>query len=90
MSITEAERSLFIRALQSWGHESQIKMCVEECAELIVAIQQHYRGRNTTRDLCSEIADVMIMCKQMAIMVDEDLVREEMELKLNRLEKRLP
>lgn len=41
-------------------------MVSEECAELINALCKYKRGRVTDSDVITEIADVMIMCEQMA------------------------
>lgn len=47
------------------------------------------RGRVNEDDIITEIADVMIMCEQMATYFGKDKVALEKENKLERLEERL-
>ncbi len=75
------------RAITAWGIESQLWMAVEECGELLAALNQHQRGRNV--DVCGEIADVTIMCRQLAIVFGEGEVDEAIHNKLVRLRSRL-
>jgi len=58
-------RKLYKEAVKTFGHASQIDMMIEECAELIFAIQKHKRVLPC--DVPGEIADVEIMCAQMRI-----------------------
>ena len=60
-----ANKKIYKEALQVFGHANQIDMIIEECAELIHAIQKHKRVRPC--DVQSEIADVEIMCAQMRL-----------------------
>ena len=53
-------------AIQTYGKEVQTLMLFEEMAELQDALCKLARGRGTVGDVCEEIADVMIMCFQMA------------------------
>lgn len=79
-------------ALEKWGRESQLNMCIEECAELIQAIQKIRRNPNTEniRNLCEEIADVEIMIEQMRmITMKEGVIDNFKEEKLQLLEKLL-
>lgn len=76
-------------ALDTWGYDAQLGMANEELAELITAINQFKRGRIDKKQLASEIADSFIMVSQMAIMVGEDLVQEQIEYKMTRLDQRL-
>ena len=54
------------RAITTYGKDAQIQMLFEEMAELQNAICKLSRGRGTVNDVCEEIADVSIMCIQMA------------------------
>ena len=81
------EKELYEQALNTWGHESQIIMAIEECGELITALAQAYRGRNV--DIAEEIADVKIMMEQLSLIFGETLVEEIKHEKLKRLAKRL-
>src|SRR5690349_1352975 len=88
-----AER-LYQRALNLWGTDAQMRMLVEECAELTVAVCHGLRGRTNERsidELCAEIADVQIMCEQVALMIHDGKVRVEAarQVKLDRLRGRV-
>lgn len=77
------------RALFTYGFDTQAAMVSEECAELINALCKYKRGRVTDSDVITEIADVMIMCEQMAYYFGQDLVEAEKERKLQRLKEKL-
>ena len=77
------------QALELYGSRSQIDMCIEECAELINALEKYRRGRNTKADVITEIADVQIMCEQMQELFGDMDVSAERHRKLNRLVERM-
>lgn len=83
------DERLYLRAKDTWGELSQLCMTVEECAELIVAVLHALRGRYQLPELAEEVADVMIMCEQLRLMVGEELVDEAKVAKLARLRMRL-
>lgn len=75
--------------IKAWGEDAQLNKTVEECAELIVALQ-HSRSRTLdVRIVASEIADVMVMVMCAARVVGVDMVADEMNKKLTRLKGRL-
>ena len=76
-------------ALDTFGVEHQMDKCIEECAELINALEKYRRGRALTPDVVTEIADVMITCVQMSIVFGPVAVAHEEARKLKRLEKRI-
>lgn len=76
-------------ALEKWGERSQIDMCIEECAELINALEKYRRGRNTKADVITEIADVQIMCEQMQELFGDAETSAERNRKFNRLVERI-
>ena len=82
------------KALDQWGLEAQIGQAVEECAELIVALQKYVnrtpQAGNTERIL-DEIADVEMMLAQLrlALNIDDETLRKKMEYKFDRLDKYL-
>lgn len=80
---------IYRRATNIWGHQAQIDMALEEMGELIVALQQHRRGRVTSAAVQEEIADVQIMMRQMATIFGEDEVILEERRKLQRLQMRV-
>ena len=74
---------------------ARLLQTVEECAELIQAINKWRRAQNreSIKDavdhLAEEAADVIIMMEQIKIMVGEPKVNWWIEFKLQRLEERL-
>jgi NTP pyrophosphatase (non-canonical NTP hydrolase) len=82
---------VFQKALWTWGGESQENMAIEECSEFIKAICKLRRngGDAEFAELVDEIADVIIMMRQMTISVGEDKVNERIDFKVNRLRGRL-
>ena len=64
-------------------------MVMEECSELINAMCKYDRGRATEDDIITEVADVVIMCEQMASYFGEVKVELEKDRKLQRLKERL-
>jgi len=60
-------KELCKEALAKWGAEAQLDQTIEECAELIQAIQKH-RRRGEIRNLIEEAVDVEIMIDQLKTM----------------------
>lgn len=83
------EEEICRRALFTYGFDAQANMVSEECAELIDAICKYRRNRCLDTDVITEIADVMIMCEQMACYFGKGLVEAEKEKKLQRLKEKL-
>ena len=54
----EEERELYEKALKVLGVQSQLDMVIEECAELIVAIQHYKRNRCDGDAVAEEMGDV--------------------------------
>lgn len=54
----EQEQKLYCLALKKWGSEAQLDMVIEECAELIKAIQKYRRGLGDWREVAEELGDV--------------------------------
>ena len=73
------------QALKRFGPDQQIDMAIEECAELIVALKHHKRGRATVKDVAGEIADVWIMVEQLRKHFGTCLVDAAKAAKLTRL-----
>lgn len=83
------QESLYRKAITCYGFPAQAAMAVEECSELTNAICKFRRGRVSDDDIITEIADVMIMCEQLASYFGKDKVALEKKKKLERLEERL-
>ena len=88
MSDKEFEDTIRL-AIKTYGKEAQTQMLFEEMAELQNAICKLSRGRGTAGDVCEEIADVMIMCFQMAQIFGAKSVEQMAQYKMRRLKKRL-
>lgn len=82
-------REVYETALTKWGIENQLWMVTEECGELLNAIGKMRRGRVTREDVITELADVTIMCEQIAQYVGYDDYTKEIERKIERLKNRL-
>lgn len=78
-----------LRAIAHYGTQNQKEMCIEECAELIDALQKEKRGRVTDADVITEIADVYIMSIQLAWIYGYQQFEEEVERKIQRLKERI-
>ena len=73
-----------------YGIEKQCNQAMEECAELIVAVNKCLRYPQDTKrrdDLIEEIADVIIMIGQLSSIFD--IYREEIDLMIDMKEKRI-
>lgn len=76
---------LFDKCLDTWGEEKQLRMVQEECAELILAVSHHLRGRpNSIDNVKEELADVWLMVSQMIHYYGEEEVMEIAAFKSNR------
>ena len=88
--MTEKERAIFQKALDTWGGDAQSLCLLEELAELQDALCKHKRGRRTTADIAEEIADVGIMLDQMKLYFRvEEEVKAQRARKTARVEERL-
>lgn len=84
-----SEQSVYANTILAFGPRAQVDMLHEEVGELLSAINKYNRGRASKEDVITEIADVMIMCGQMAFLFGPDEVRAEKERKLIRLQQRI-
>ena len=81
-------------ALNSWGLNAQLAVTVEECAELIVALQKYInRSSNAeaTANVLDEIADVEIMLAQMrlALGIDDAMLHKRIDEKFVKIKRYL-
>lgn len=75
-------------AIAHYGETAQENLCIEECAELIQAINKKHRGK--PHNIPEEIADVEIMLEQLKIInCCRDTVNTIKTEKLMRLSERL-
>jgi NTP pyrophosphatase (non-canonical NTP hydrolase) len=81
----EEKLGLYDKAIKTWGIEAQRNMAFEEIGELLVALAQDRRGRVTKEEIITELADVTIMCEQLATILGYDDYEKELDRKLIRL-----
>jgi NTP pyrophosphatase (non-canonical NTP hydrolase) len=90
MSLTgkEKESQLFEQLIDKYGFDAQLLKCVEEMSECSVALM-HYRDHKSDKiSVCEELADVMIMCRQMALYIDPLMTERFIRQKTLGLKKR--
>ena len=88
--MTDTEKVLlYSKVLSAFGVEAQVFMVMEETGELLSALAKANRGRVTSAEIITELADVSIMMEQMAVYFGLDEFRAEKERKLQRLKERL-
>lgn len=87
--ITEHEENICQNAIQMFGFEKQTGMLSEECGELLSSINKFKRGRIGREEVAEEIADVIIMCVQMAHYFGYYDVQNEISHKIPRLVERM-
>ena len=90
LEFTENEIKLMQTALDRWGLNAQVGQTVEECAELIVALQKYVNRSpqpESVDNILDEIADVEMMLAQMRLVfgIDDDMLRERIKYKFERL-----
>lgn len=87
--------NIYEQALRKWGINSQLDMTIEECAELIQAINKFRRSeledKATREHLIEECVDVELMINQMReYFNDEANTRDDIKMqKIERLHKLL-
>jgi NTP pyrophosphatase (non-canonical NTP hydrolase) len=86
----KTDTELMQLVLEKWGTESQMDMVIEECAELIDAIQKWRRRRVDSVKVLEEAVDVELCLGQLKLMLDSpQLFQNIRKEKLERLEKLL-
>lgn len=81
----EERKKLYKKAIDTWGIEAQRNMAFEELGELNTALARDRRGRVTKEEIITELADVTIMCEQLAFFLGYEDYEKEMDNKLKRL-----
>lgn len=94
MNINEEQRVVLDLAIEIYGDTSQIDKCIEEMSELTKALLKNRYAEEfnvwpTEFDVVEEIADVVIMAEQVAIIYGEKAVEGKIREKVDRLAKRL-
>ena len=87
-SLTGAERMEIVeRVAKYYGFTPQLDMMIEECGEMIVALNQYKRQRVSTERLIEEFADIWIVLKQMGVFLDESSIANVIDYKLRSIER---
>ena len=80
--------SKFVKMITESRHCGKVFKCIEECAELIQAINKKHRGR--AHNISEEIADVEIYLEQLKIINNcADEVENYKTAKMKRLKERI-
>jgi NTP pyrophosphatase (non-canonical NTP hydrolase) len=90
VQFNDAEVKTMQAALDQWGINAQVGQTVEECAELIVALQKYINRTpqpGMIENILDEIADVEMMLAQMRLVlgIDDDALRKRIEYKFEKL-----
>lgn len=76
------------QAVDTYGKEHQLTVCMEEMAELTKELSKNIRGLDNLPQIAEEIADVEVMLEQLKIIFGiRDSVADVKDLKLIRLNK---
>lgn len=78
------------QALNLHGAPQQETQTVEEMSELTVALLHRRRGKAGDRQVLEEMADVLIMLRQLSFLYGESALREAVEAKMRKLARSLP
>ena len=94
VEFTNEQIKLMQTALDKWGLNAQAGQTVEECAELIVALQKHTNRTptpETVEGIVDEIVDVEMMLAQLrlAFGVSDEAFRDRIADKFERVRKYL-
>jgi len=90
VQFSEDEIKIMQKCLDQWGLNAQVGQTVEECAELIVALQKYVNRTpqpGMVENVLDEIADVEMMLGQMRLVlgIDNETLRKRIEYKFERL-----
>jgi NTP pyrophosphatase (non-canonical NTP hydrolase) len=88
----EERDKLYDRAIKKWGEMGQLDQMIEECAELIVALNKYKRMKNyiaqkkegVMENLYEELADVKLCLEQMEFMFGKDKVNATLDKKIQK------
>ncbi len=86
-NMTGAERmEILERVAKHYGFTPLLDMMMEECGEMIVAINHYKRQRVSAEELVEEFADIWIVLKQMGVLLDENAIANVIDYKLRSIE----
>lgn len=77
-------------AIHTYGRKCQMLVAVEEMAELTKEIMKRVnRDQCNNEELVEEVADVLIMMRQLQLILGEDTVNQAIGRKIIRLKRRI-
>lgn len=84
-------RDVLKKAIETYGAEAQLVVAIEELSELIKEICKLKRYMDNTAAIIEEMADCYIMLEQMQMIFGfgSTVIKDAMDKKIARLEKRL-
>ena len=86
-------KTIYQKAIDKWGIESQVRKIQEEAIELALSISHLYcstkNNEKANKDFISECADVCIMMKQAELIIGKEILDSEISEKLKKLQKHL-
>lgn len=82
-------KDLCRRILDTYGVSTQVDKCIEEMAELTLALEHLRDGRGSREEVITEIADVLFTASQMAVLFGDEEVSAELQFKMERMEERM-
>jgi len=87
----QIKEGLFDKAIEKYGKEFQFEMAIEECSELIHAIQKKKRKNTKGREkhIWEEVADVKLILEVLIYIIGEDKIQPIVNFKSDRLENRI-
>lgn len=84
--MTPWETAVCKRAVEAYGKEHQLIICMEEMAELTKELSKNLRGHNNLQEIAEEVADVEVMLEQVKLIFTlREAAAEAKEAKLLRL-----
>lgn len=90
ITATKKEWEILSAAVATWGQDAQMKMLLEEMAELQKEICKAWRGKDNEVEIAEEVADVEIVLEQIKLIFGIDTsVGVYRDAKIERLRQRL-
>ncbi len=85
----EGYDSIFKQALEEYGYDTQCAVTIGEIGEFLQLFGKEVQGRVTEDEWIDEIADVMVMLRQMALIHGAEAVEQRFHEKVMRLKHRI-
>lgn len=82
-------KTTYLKAIEHFGEERQVKKAIEELAELLTELAKHQNNKGLRIHLLSEIADASNMIEQLKIIFGEENIQNICDAKIEKLENRM-